>query len=208
MPTVPELPEVETVRRGFEAGCRRGSPASSGGRICGFRFRSFAERLIGNASGARRRAKYLTADLDGAEVLVMHLGMSGLSASSKPAGQSRCRRENSARSCHVRPSDRARIVYNDPRRFGFMQRPAPNRRTLFNNTEQNARHAFDGAALARLLLEDNALKLRSDQALIGLGTRCREAARHSTSPAALPEASRKDGTPGAGASGPRHAWFE
>ena len=78
---MPELPEVETVRRGLE-------PAMVGARIerveqrrpdLRFRFpKRFVARLTGQeVVGLGRRAKYLLADLSSGEVLVMHLGMSG-----------------------------------------------------------------------------------------------------------------------------------
>ena len=78
---MPELPEVETVRRGLE-------PAMEGARFVkvearrpDLRFplpKNFAERLEGQTvTGLGRRAKYLLADLSSGDVLVMHLGMSG-----------------------------------------------------------------------------------------------------------------------------------
>src|ERR687894_1198795 len=78
---MPELPEVETVRRGLE-------PALVGARIVAVEQRrpdlrfpfpdGFAERLRGQeVTALGRRAKYLLADLSSGEVLVMHLGMSG-----------------------------------------------------------------------------------------------------------------------------------
>ncbi len=78
---MPELPEVETVRRGLE-------PAMSGHRIArlvqrrpDLRFplpERFADRLTGRRiERLARRAKYLLAHLDGDEILIMHLGMSG-----------------------------------------------------------------------------------------------------------------------------------
>ena len=78
---MPELPEVETVRRGLE-------PAMVGARLTKVEQRRpdlrfpfparFAERLEGRTVTAiGRRAKYLLADLSSGEVLVMHLGMSG-----------------------------------------------------------------------------------------------------------------------------------
>jgi formamidopyrimidine-DNA glycosylase len=129
---VPELPEVETVRRGLE-------PAMVGARLDSvdqrrpdLRFpfpERFAERLTGRRVEAlRRRAKYLLADLDGEEILVMHLGMSG-SFRIEQQNDVECRApmpgvgvKNSAHD-HVAfdLSTGARIVYNDPRRFGFMQ---------------------------------------------------------------------------------------
>ncbi len=78
---MPELPEVETVRRGLQ-------PAMEGFRIVkmevrrkDLRFpfqRDFVARLEGQTvTGLGRRAKYLMADLASGDVLLMHLGMSG-----------------------------------------------------------------------------------------------------------------------------------
>ena len=78
---MPELPEVETVRRGLE-------PAMEGARFTKVELRrgdlrwplpkDFAERLQGKTvTGLGRRAKYLLADLSSGDVLLMHLGMSG-----------------------------------------------------------------------------------------------------------------------------------
>src|SRR6478735_10846310 len=78
---MPELPEVETVRRGL-------APAMEGVRINevdvrhrGLRWpivRDFEKRLQGKTvEGLGRRAKYLLADLSSGDVLIMHLGMSG-----------------------------------------------------------------------------------------------------------------------------------
>src|SRR5271170_8406294 len=78
---MPELPEVETVRRGLQ-------PAMEGARIkkaevrrkdLRFPFqKDFIARLEGQTvTGLGRRAKYLMADLGSGDVLLMHLGMSG-----------------------------------------------------------------------------------------------------------------------------------
>src|SRR5713226_7044309 len=78
---MPELPEVETVRRGLQ-------PAMEGERIVkaearrkDLRFPSqkdFAARFTGQiVTSLGRRAKYLMADLASGDVLLMHLGMSG-----------------------------------------------------------------------------------------------------------------------------------
>src|SRR5271169_1692386 len=78
---MPELPEVETVRRGLE-------PAMAGERFIKVEVhrgdlrwplaRDFAQRLKGKTvTGIGRRAKYLLADLSSGDVLIMHLGMSG-----------------------------------------------------------------------------------------------------------------------------------
>src|SRR3954451_21493521 len=78
---MPELPEVETVRRGL-------APAMLGARIDRVELRradirfpfppSFAKRLAGQRIvDLKRRAKYLLFELDGGETLIAHLGMSG-----------------------------------------------------------------------------------------------------------------------------------
>ena len=78
---MPELPEVETVRRGLE-------PALEGATLQKVEVRrpdlrwpfpeNMAERLTGaRVLGLRRRSKYLLIDLDRAETLIVHLGMSG-----------------------------------------------------------------------------------------------------------------------------------
>ncbi len=87
---MPELPEVETVRRGLE-------PVMAGRRIVGLDQRradlrfpfpeNFAERLTGRRiERIERRAKYLMAVLDKGEILAMHLGMTGRFSIELPAG--------------------------------------------------------------------------------------------------------------------------
>jgi formamidopyrimidine-DNA glycosylase len=128
---MPELPEVETVRRGLE-------PAMVGAAFAGVEQRRpdlrfalpdrFAARLQGRRVAALgRRAKYLLADLDDANVLVMHLGMSGsfrieTRAGARKAGNFHHPRSEAGLHDHIvfNMSNGARIVYNDPRRFGFM----------------------------------------------------------------------------------------
>ena len=88
----------------------------------------FAERLEGRRVGAlTRRAKYLLAALDSGETLVMHLGMSGSfrvedGEASTPGAFHRERSKAPAHD-HVVFSfeSGARVVYNDPRRFGYMK---------------------------------------------------------------------------------------
>ena len=90
---MPELPEVETVRRGL-------APVMEGAVITTaiinrpdlrFPFPSdFADRLKGQrVISLGRRAKYLLADLESYDVLIMHLGMSGSFRTELPEGFSR-----------------------------------------------------------------------------------------------------------------------
>ena len=78
---MPELPEVETVRKGLEPILVGNAFARVEQRRPDLRFplpKDFGARLSGRKVKALdRRAKYLLARLDDGEVLVMHLGMSG-----------------------------------------------------------------------------------------------------------------------------------
>ena len=78
---MPELPEVETVRRGLAPVMEGAVIARVEQRRPDLRFpfpERFAKRLTGRRIVAlRRRAKYLLAELDDGTVLLMHLGMSG-----------------------------------------------------------------------------------------------------------------------------------
>jgi formamidopyrimidine-DNA glycosylase len=124
---MPELPEVETVRRGL-------APALVGATIervelarqdLRFPFpESFAARLQNRrVLDLRRRAKYLIADLDDGTSLIMHLGMSGsFRIDGETPGVFHHKRDKSAAHDHVvfhLEHDR-RVIYNDPRRFGYM----------------------------------------------------------------------------------------
>ncbi|WP_020179414.1 bifunctional DNA-formamidopyrimidine glycosylase/DNA-(apurinic or apyrimidinic site) lyase [Methylopila sp. M107] len=128
---MPELPEVETVRRGL-------APVMEGRRLEKVEARRpdlrfpfperFAERLTGREIvSLGRRAKYLLVDLDDGETLVMHLGMSGsfrveLPEAETAPGAFHHPRSKAAAHDHVlfALSGGATITYNDPRRFGFM----------------------------------------------------------------------------------------
>ncbi len=124
---MPELPEVETVRRGL-------APVMEGGRIARVEQRRpdlrfpFPERFAERLEGRRvlrlmRRAKYLAVHLEGGEVLVMHLGMSGrFLISAAPVGTFEHAHGGHAKHDHVvfAMADGAVITYNDARRFGFM----------------------------------------------------------------------------------------
>lgn len=124
---MPELPEVETVRRGLE-------PAMSGQVIARARVNRpdlrwpfpprMAERLTGQTVlRLRRRSKYILADLSSDETLLIHLGMSGrMLISGDPLGQFVHDHPAPEKHDHVvlDMANGARITFNDPRRFGAM----------------------------------------------------------------------------------------
>ena len=127
---MPELPEVETVRRGL-------TPVMRGARIEKVELRradirfpfppAFAKRLTGQRIvDVKRRAKYLLFQLDGGETLIAHLGMSGSFRLEKTAvstpGKFHHERSKDPKHDHVvLVLDNGWVVtYNDPRRFGFM----------------------------------------------------------------------------------------
>jgi len=147
---MPELPEVETVRRGLE-------PVLTGRVLVRVEQRRpdlrwpfperFAERLTGRrVTGLGRRSKYLLIGLDGGETWIIHLGMSGRilvdASGAPPPHPSPTRGEGAAgrdpqdrmvgESHHAAPApgkhdhvivttDRGAVVtYNDARRFGLM----------------------------------------------------------------------------------------
>jgi formamidopyrimidine-DNA glycosylase len=128
---MPELPEVETVRRGLV-------PVMEGAVIDKLDLRrgdlrspfpeDFARRLVGRRiTGLGRRAKYITADLDDGLVLVIHLGMSGsfrieTDGGGKVAGRFYHPRSELRAHDHVifHMSSGATVIFNDPRRFGLM----------------------------------------------------------------------------------------
>ena len=129
---MPELPEVETVRRGLEPVLVGNVIAHVEQRRADLRFPlpdRFDEQLTGRAVEALdRRAKYLLARLDDGKVLVMHLGMTGRFAIEKADGT-----HNTPGRFAYEPSqipkhehivfhlgDGAAIRYSDVRRFGIM----------------------------------------------------------------------------------------
>jgi formamidopyrimidine-DNA glycosylase len=187
---MPELPEVETVRRGL-------APAMEGARFVAvdarrgdLRFpfpKDFAARLAGRRIEAlSRRAKYILADLDDGEVLVMHLGMSGsfrVEDGDGKASPGKFHHERGAAAAHDHVvfhldgrKGKVRVTYNDPRRFGYMDliaRSALEAHPLFSGLGlEPLGNALDGDAILRLF-SGKAAPLKAallDQRLIaGLG---------------------------------------
>jgi len=161
---MPELPEVETVRRGL-------APVMEGARFRKVEARrrdlrwplgrNFAQRLEGQTvTGLGRRAKYLLADLSSGDVLLMHLGMSGSFHVFQDHADHTLARYYHERAPHAahdhvvfHMSSGAVVTFNDPRRFGSMK--IVPRKTL--EAEPLLRglgpeplgNAFDAAMLAR-----------------------------------------------------------
>ncbi|MAS07080.1 MAG: DNA-formamidopyrimidine glycosylase [Ahrensia sp.] len=188
---MPELPEVETVRRGLQ-------PAMEGARIAGVETRRpdlrfpLPERMADALTGQRiaalgRRAKYLLVELDNGAVLGCHLGMSGSfriedrRAAATPGVFHHARSKAAAHDhvvFHLDCADggKREVVYNDPRRFGFMfltSRAALDENPYLKDLGLDPTgNALSGTALAGLLAGRKApLKaaLLDQRAIAGLG---------------------------------------
>lgn len=149
---MPELPEVETVRRGL-------APALEGHvltKVTAFRpdLRfplppDFAARVEGRrVVSVHRRAKYLLIELDDETVILSHLGMSGryrIYNDAPPALETHDHLE-------IVTGAGVTIRYNDPRRFGILdlttREEAPLHKLLAGLGPEPLGNAFDGAALA------------------------------------------------------------
>jgi len=126
---MPELPEVETVRRGLAFAMEGKRFAKVEVRRGDLRWplpKNFAERLRGKTvEGLGRRAKYLLADLSSGDVLMMHLGMSGSFRVGKDSAPSKYYYERSKSTAHdhvvFHMANGATVTFNDPRRFGSMK---------------------------------------------------------------------------------------
>ena len=132
---MPELPEVETVRRGL-------APVMEGARVEKLELRRkdlrfpFPDNFAKIVNGQRivslgRRVKYLLADLEDGNVIIMHLGMSGSfrAVEADDSGQyGNFHHERTRKPAHdhvtfhliTKSGSKAKVIYNDPRRFGFM----------------------------------------------------------------------------------------
>ena len=173
---MPELPEVETVRRGLV-------PVMEGARFTRVEARrgdlrwplpkDFVARLEGKTvTGLGRRAKYILADLSSGEVLVMHLGMSGsfrvtTAGEAKTPGDFHHERSKAAAHDHIvfHMSNGGTAIFNDPRRFGSMKLVARDRldaepllRALGPEPLGNA---FDAAMLAPVVEADDGMAIGS-----------------------------------------------
>ncbi|GGD12617.1 bifunctional DNA-formamidopyrimidine glycosylase/DNA-(apurinic or apyrimidinic site) lyase [Aquisalinus flavus] len=131
---MPELPEVETVRRGLAPVMEGATIVAATNRRADLRFAfpdHFSRRLTGwRVASLDRRAKYLLAHLTSGETLVMHLGMSGrfrIEGGDETMDPGRFHHQLPALAAHdhvvfqlAGPAGAFRVTYNDARRFGFM----------------------------------------------------------------------------------------
>lgn len=115
---MPELPEVETVRRGLEAVILGQLILKVDQRRPDLRMpfpKNFARRLAGQTIRAlRRRAKYILMSLDSGDIVVLHLGMSGRILIEQPGYKPQ---KHDHLIFHVQGHQ---IVFHDPRRFGMV----------------------------------------------------------------------------------------
>jgi formamidopyrimidine-DNA glycosylase len=161
--SMPELPEVEAVRRQLE-------PAMRGARIEHVLLRrkdlrrpfprAFASRLEGRRiRSVDRRGKYLLVALDSGDTVLMHLGMSGSFRidrdSTRPASRDEAMVD---RHDHVvfTLSNGVTVTFNDPRRFGLMDLVgdglAASHQALSAMGPEPLGASFSAVALARALV--------------------------------------------------------
>lgn len=132
---MPELPEVETVKRALEPVLKGRKIERVELRRAGLRFpfpQGFVERLSGaKVQTLARRAKYILADLDNGFSLIVHLGMTGRFTLFSPKGvcnlgefyfEADTGQDVDGPHDHVvlHLEQGVRLVYSDPRRFGMM----------------------------------------------------------------------------------------
>jgi formamidopyrimidine-DNA glycosylase len=183
---MPELPEVETVRRGLR-------PVLEGARLSrvvarrpDLRFplpEGFGQRLTGaRVDALGRRGKYLLARLDTGETLLMHLGMSGRfeieGADRSRPGAFREAASFDDKHAHVvfETDAGVRITFFDARRFGYMDLVPTERieasRWFAGLGPEPLGEAFDAAHLARAFegkIQNVKASLLDQRVVAGLG---------------------------------------
>ncbi|WP_375704103.1 bifunctional DNA-formamidopyrimidine glycosylase/DNA-(apurinic or apyrimidinic site) lyase [Bartonella sp. AD328YNZD] len=128
---MPELPEVETVRRGLESVVTDAKIVSVKLNRRDLRFpfpEAFSERLIGRKIiELGRRAKYLLFHLSHNETILSHLGMSGswriendILRKAFSTRNKLVKHDHFIMDIQTRDGEFYHLIYNDVRRFGFM----------------------------------------------------------------------------------------
>lgn len=180
---MPELPEVETVKRGLASVMDGARIQHAETRRDGLRWpfpRDMAARLTGqDVVQMRRRSKYILVDLSGGDTWLIHLGMSGrVLISGDPLGRFVHDHPAPEKHDHVmwEMSTGARITFNDARRFGamdlFATRAAETHPLLASLGPEPLGNRFDAEYLCRAL-DARAMPIKSallDQKIVaGLG---------------------------------------
>lgn len=153
---MPELPEVETVMRGLRVPLESRRIARAEVRVPALRWPLpplLAERLTGRrVLGLSRRAKYILIALEGGEVLLAHLGMSGRMLI-LPRGTNRPPEKHDH--LVLITEEGVELRFNDARRFGMLDLVAEadlaSHRLLAGLGPEPLEPGFDGAYLARAL---------------------------------------------------------
>jgi formamidopyrimidine-DNA glycosylase len=115
---MPELPEVETVCRGLSKALKGRAIRAVKTNRRGMRilFPPALQKLAGKVAGISRRAKYVLVQIKGGDTLILHLGMSGrLLVYGKDDKYTPGRHDHLI----LTLDNGARVVLNDPRRFGL-----------------------------------------------------------------------------------------
>ena len=183
---MPELPEVETVRRGLETHI-------CGARIVGVRLmrpdlrfpfpRDFAARIRGRTiEQAGRRGKYLLFTLSGGLVWLSHLGMTGsyhfvretIAGKQVHPPSAATRHDHVHMQLDTADGERLELCYRDPRRFGYMDLSEKGEQSAFLTRmgPEPLGNRFDGRYLQSTLLGRRApiKSLLLDQRIVaGLG---------------------------------------
>jgi formamidopyrimidine-DNA glycosylase len=161
---MPELPEVETVRRGLEPVLSGRTLTHVDQRRADLRWpfpERFAARLTGQrVTGLGRRSKYMLIGLEGGESWIIHLGMSGrILVGEAKLGEFHHAVRTPGKHDHViiTTDQGAVVTYNDTRRFGLMDlwptADLENHKLLAGLGPEPLGNEFNGTALAAALAD-------------------------------------------------------
>ena len=177
---MPELPEVETVKRGLAPVMEGRAFSSVQLNRADIRF-PFPENFIKRLEGVTltrlgRRAKFLVAELSSGETLLMHLGMSGrfsIEEGTWPADSGNTNPKHDHVVFTMSGKDKPLIIYNDPRRFGFMELlEAGDMGRMADLGPEPLSNSFNGPALYEVLRKKKApikSALLDQRVVAGLG---------------------------------------
>jgi len=160
---MPELPEVETVRRGLE-------PVMLDRRIERIEVRrfdlrgripkNFADDIAGQkVSRLLRRGKYILAEMENGEGFGLHLGMSGRIKIQPDGTVAESPKQTTHDHVVFTMADKTKIIFNDPRRFGMLFRVGKkwdSEKPFSAMGPEPLGNSFNGPVLEKKLLKKNA----------------------------------------------------